>query len=64
MVALGALSVSIVVGQAATCARVVAVAIYIAMYRSKVHGCWAAAGCFSVWPSQQSCSLKRLGISY
>ena len=47
-IALGALSVSIVVGHAATYSRVVSVTICVSMYHSKVHGYWAAADCFSV----------------
>ena len=54
-VALGALSASIVVGHAATYARVVAVAISIAMYCPKVHGCWATTGCFHMCPSYVFC---------
>ena len=70
ILALGAFSVSIVVGHATTCARVVvvAIAICIAMYCSNVHRCWAIAGCFPVWPShtlcQQSYPLEYLGVSY
>ena len=67
-VALGALSVSIVVSNATTCARVFGVAICIAMYCAKVHGCWAAVGCFPVCPNyvhcQKICPLERLGVSY
>ena len=67
-VALGALSAFIVVGHATTHARVVAVAICIAMYCSQIHGCWAAMGCLSMYPSyvlrQKSCPLKYLGVSY
>ena len=66
--ALGALSASIVVGYAATCARGFAVAICIAMCCSKVHRRWATVGRFPVCPSyvlcQKSCLLERLGVSH
>ena len=55
MVALGALSVSTVVGHAAAYARGVAITIPIAMHCPKVHGCWATTGCFPLCPSHTFC---------
>ena len=54
-VALGALSVSIVVGHAAAYAGVATAAISIAIYFPKTHGCWAAMGCLPMCPSHVFC---------